>query len=248
MGQNNLSLIPFSITKNQGLIYFLIAFVSFAISFFLWFQVDIDKSILFALNNQNFNGGFTEAMRTVSHYGMSAITLTYLFYLIFSVKSKTQDQSPKIFLLVIFSFAVAGISGDLMKEVFGRIRPMYIFESQLSFLTSSGSPSFPSGHATKSLALVIPFLFYSGYKGYLNTAVKSLLIFIALLVCFSRINLGAHYLSDIAGAIAWVFLCLPVAVFITNKILSKMNEVKLEYAVKKWVILYAALTIVLAMI
>ncbi|MBN1805074.1 MAG: hypothetical protein JW837_07475 [Sedimentisphaerales bacterium] len=65
-----------------------------------------------------------------------------------------------------------------------------------------------------------------------------LLVFVASMVCFSRIFLGAHYLSDILFAIGPAFICLPVSVMAANRLLRRMTYQKLEHAAKIWILIY----------
>ncbi|MHC4244324.1 MAG: phosphatase PAP2 family protein, partial [Planctomycetota bacterium] len=103
----------------------------------------------------------------------------------------------------------------------------------------------PSGHSTKSVALALPFLFYAEYKGRFHALVKCILAFVTLMVCFSRIFLGAHYLSDVLAGIGWVFLCLPVSVMLSNKLLRKMTYKRFERAAKIWILVYLGIMIYL---
>jgi undecaprenyl-diphosphatase len=176
---------------------------------------------------------------------MSVIVFIYTLYLALSLKFTKLKKSRQVFLLIIFSFAVAGISGDILKEIFNRTRPFQEYANQLSFLSRPGSPSLPSGHATKSVALALPFIFYAGYKGRFHTLVKGILLFVALMVCFSRIFLGAHYLSDVLSGIGWAFVCLPVSGMASNLILRKMTHQKFERAAKIWILVYLGFMIYL---
>jgi undecaprenyl-diphosphatase len=211
----------------------------------MWFQVEVDKFILFALNNSNFGDGMVAINRFFTQYGMPVIVFIYMLFLALSLKFTNLKKSRQVFLLIIFSFAVAGISGDILKEIFNRTRPIQEYANELSFFTRSGSPSFPSGHSTKSVALVLPFLFYAEYKGHFHTLVKCILVFVALMICFSRIFLGAHYLSDVLSGIGLVFICLPVSAMLSNKILRKMTYQKFELAAKIWILVYLGFMIYL---
>ncbi len=98
----------------------------------------------------------------------------------------------------------------LMKHAFQRARP--VFDQPLVSLSSY---SFPSGHAAAST------LFYGMLAAFIianasswSARVWAVLLAFAMvcLVAFSRLYLGAHYLSDVLAALAeglaWLALCL----------------------------------------
>ena len=100
----------------------------------------------------------------------------------------------------------------LLKYAFHRPRPFFTDP-----ILSLKSYSFPSGHAMAATVL------YGAIAAYLFNATsdwrrRTLIIFSAsiliLLVGFSRMYLGAHYLSDVLGAmaegLAWLALCLTL--------------------------------------
>jgi undecaprenyl-diphosphatase len=233
------------ISKKQCIGFIIVFLISWSISLFLWFQVEADRYILFALNNSNFSNVLIVINRFFTRYGMSVIVFIYTLYLALSLKFTGLKKSRQVFLLIIFSFAVAGISGDILKEIFNRTRPFQIYANELIFLSRPGSPSMPSGHATKSIALVLPFLFYAEYKGRYHILVKCTLVFAASMVCFSRIFLGAHYLSDVLAGIGWAFICLPASVILCNLILRRMSPQRFEHAAKIWILVYLGLMIYL---
>ena len=88
-----------------------------------------------------------------------------------------------------------------------RVRP---YNAGVSHLIISQSPdwSFPSDHATASIAIVAAFALH-GLPG------RTLLFgVVALLICWSRIFVGTHYLTDVLGGsligvvaamLVWVF-------------------------------------------
>lgn len=236
---------PINTSNKQWICFGLIFIISWSIAVFLWFQVEIDKTILFSLNNSNFSTNAVVLNKIFSHYGMPLIVFTYFCYLILSLKSNEIKNGRPIFLLIVFSFAVAGITGDILKEILNRARPIIEYSNEIRFLTNPETPSFPSGHATKSVAFVLPFLFYAEYKGGFHSWIKGILAFIALMVCFARIFLGAHYFSDVLAGIGWAFLCLPFSVLLSNRVLKRMSYKKLNIAAKVWIFIYLGLIIYL---
>jgi len=120
----------------------------------------------------------------------------------------------RFFWLAVLVSSVAGgaLLNKLLKYAFHRPRPH--FDDPILRLTSY---SFPSGHAMMATVL------YGVVAAYLLAKTRDwrwrVLIVLAttLLIAsvgFSRIYLGAHYLSDVLGAmaegLAWLSLCLTV--------------------------------------
>lgn len=73
-----------------------------------------------------------------------------------------------------------------------RVRP---YDAGLTHLIigRSGDWSFPSDHATASLAIVFAFLFHRVWRrAFILSAGASL-------ICFSRVYVGTHYASDVLG-------------------------------------------------
>jgi len=107
----------------------------------------------------------------------------------------------------------------LLKSAFHRQRPF--FNDPLLTLTSY---SFPSGHTMMATTLyaVLAIFFLSRTK---DVRTRVLVIFAAavmiLLVGFSRIYLGAHYLTDVLGAmaeaLAWLALCLTAVYWLWHR-------------------------------
>ena len=222
--------------------------ITWSIALGLWYNQDLDKTILFALNNTNFNNTITNLSKLVSRYGMALITGINLLLLILSFRDEKMKKLRPVFLATILSYGVSGISGDLLKMVFKRPRPIITYAGELNFLSDSHSPAFPSGHATKSVALVAPLSFSNISNNQLTIVSKLTAITTAILVCLSRIVLGAHYLSDVIAGAGWSVLCLPVSVCLTNIILSKMSPERYEKASRIWIIVYIALIFLVATI
>jgi len=67
-------------------------------------------------------------------------------------------------------------------------------------IAPSADPSFPSDHATATFSIVFGYLFNMRFR-------KALCFFAgALLIVFSRVYVGTHYVSDILGGISTAFV------------------------------------------
>jgi len=87
---------------------------------------------------------------------MSVIVLVYLLYFLVAFRHESLRDACGIYLLVLLMFGIAGMGGDLLKEVFNRPRPFVEYAGEINALSTAGMASFPSGHATKSVALACP--------------------------------------------------------------------------------------------
>lgn len=149
----------------------------------------------------------TKAMFAATIFGSTGmatcIAIAFGLYLI---------QRRHFYWLVALVLAVpgGGLLNRILKYAFQRPRPF--FRDPLLTLSSY---SFPSGHTMTATVL------YGVIAAYLLSKTKDrrqrvLILLVAgcfiLIVGFSRIYLGAHYLSDVLAAIgeglAWLILCL----------------------------------------
>lgn len=106
---------------------------------------------------------------------------------------------------------LASISNMMLKRFVDRARP------GIEHLVSVETLSYPSGHAMSAMAFygfVIYLFLRFKINHFLKTAIILFLIFIILSIGISRIYLGVHYPSDIAGGyiagFIWVVFCILI--------------------------------------
>lgn len=169
------------------------------------FLKEIDHYIIVAINSCN-SPFWDEIMWWVS----AKITWfpLYIILLYLAYKKLKMNTFLLFIVFVVASVAIADIvSVHLFKDVFLRYRPshnllltdrLHFYEIKHGEWYKGGQYGFVSSHATNYFAIATSVLLV------LNSfypKLKWVLLAIGVLICYSRMYLGVHYLSDIiAGA------------------------------------------------
>lgn len=134
-------------------------------------------------------------------------TVFVLLLSIFLLYKKMPVQSIQLLCIALGAITTT----TFLKLIFGRTRPDLALVNETSF-------SFPSGHATASVAVLggLAFIFVGKIESKLvRLLFYTLLLTIIVLISFSRLYLGVHYPSDIvAGWVVgslWVFLVTKIS-------------------------------------
>jgi len=101
---------------------------------------------------------------------------------------------------------------NVLKPFFGRLRPCHELETVRIVAGCGGRMSFPSNHAANGMAAVMTLWF----AGYLRWARP--LLFLIVLVGFSRVYLGVHYPGDILFGFVVGTLMAVIVVFTGEQI------------------------------
>ncbi len=228
---------PIVLSRGIWLFVVIVPLFLSAVSLLLWAQRDFDRLILVWHNTMRHNKTVIGVFRSASAYGMSFTIFVFLIYLLLFTKFKQLRGVYTVYLLIIFSYGIGGITGDLMKEVFDRPRPFVEYPDQITSLSQPLTPSLPSGHATKSMALAIPFVVFVSNVSRWNVLFKAVVLLAAIAVGYARIVLGVHYVSDVLAGIAVAIGCLPLAVWPTNKICKRVTRERLNVMIKVWAVI-----------
>ena len=137
--------------------------------------------------------------------------------IMFIVRGKSYEA-----VLFLTALIVAVISLTVLKNIFQISRP-------ISDIYSADGWSFPSGHATVATAFffLVAHTFWSQMK---TARSKTLLIsgsiLGALIICFSRLYLGAHWTLDILAGIALGLLSISFTILMFNVFLEENRSLR----------------------
>lgn len=157
-------------------------------------------------------------------YGLITIlgsTLTIIgLTIILSLRLFFSEKNHVYVAGLITTLAGAAVTGYLMKIFVARARPGV---SIPSFVESSFS--FPSGHATASMAFY-GFLMYMLCTAFPAKRLPIVLVGVFLIgaIGFSRLYLGVHFPSDVLAGYLLGSLWLIIGVYITNRTREKTNS------------------------
>jgi undecaprenyl-diphosphatase len=128
----------------------------------------------------------------IDSFAFITLLITVIWHLI------DRKKGIQLFFLLILSATVS----DGLKHFFGTTRPCHI-NSSVGLLCLS-SYGFPSG-ASQTAVILASIIFFETKKW----IYRALAVLFAFCLCFSRIYLGVHYISDVLGGII-VGSCLVI--------------------------------------
>ncbi|HNW60151.1 MAG TPA: phosphatase PAP2 family protein [bacterium] len=209
-----------SLTKKQTLWMLLLFAGLWILALAIWQQSELDRRIVFAHEALRQHTSLILFLSLVSRYGMGAIFVVTLAYLLPFTRPAFR-KSRTIYLLMFLAFVLSGLSSEGLKMLIGRSRPFIAYSGQIEPVTRPITYSFPSSHATESTALILPFLVFVRKESRSAFLLKLVLVTVALTVCYSRIALGVHFLSDVLAGVGVALVCFPAAVWATHAAMAR---------------------------
>lgn len=153
--------------------------------------------------------GLTTVLRIVTWLGSLAViipagVIASLFFVL---------RGHRWWPVALLAVSIAGAVGlyNIVKHLVGRPRP-----PPAIWIGHFSGASFPSGHAAQSVACyaTLAVLLSAGRPARVKIALSGLAALVVLVVGFSRIYLGAHWLTDVLGGyalgVAWVAIVFTV--------------------------------------
>ena len=201
----------------------LLIFVLVTLSVFVSFGSDLWFYNYFLNIDEKVSGVFLkEFFKEITRLGSSSwyFIITVMGFVIFYminklqiIKNKTTYDLSNFFITSFYYVLTTGIITQVIKHIVGRPRPNHtnfedVFNFQF-FTLESNFHSFPSGHS--STIFIVCFVLVSVFP-----KLKYFFYFLALIIAFSRVVVGAHFFTDIVTG--------AILAFILFKILNKLIE------------------------
>jgi membrane-associated phospholipid phosphatase len=185
--------------KRAALFYWLLGIVVVVIGIVIAFHFDASVAAFMA-NHQT--PGMRNLMRNVSRFGDWLEHFALGLFLLAIARWRGNQKWTRIFVSMLIALAIAGLVGRVIKISTGRARPSVKAEQGWNGPRLSGSKyhSFPSGHVIASTAFFAVLVFA-------NRRIGLPCLAIPILIGFSRLYGGAHYLSDAVCAAVLGILC-----------------------------------------
>lgn len=173
----------------------------------------IDTKVYSFIINNIMNDGLTPILKAITELGGVAFTvLAGVLIFMFCKKNRW---------FITFDLVVVTLVNQVIKHIIRRPRP-----NVLRLVEESGY-SFPSGHSMVSMAFygIIIYLVYKNVSNkYLKWILIILLSLLILSIGFSRIYVGVHYFTDVAGGFLLGLAYLIIYINIYNKRIGKNEE------------------------
>lgn len=173
----------------------------------------IDTKVYSFIINNIMNDGLTLILKVITELGGVAFTvLAGVLIFMFCKKNRW---------FITIDLVGVTLVNQVIKHIIRRPRP-----NVLRLVEESGY-SFPSGHSMVSMAFygIIIYLVYKNVSNkYLKWILIILLSLLILSIGFSRIYVGVHYFTDVAGGFLLGLAYLIIYINIYNKRIGKNEE------------------------
>ena len=160
-------------------------------------------------------------MHNVSRFGDWPSHVALGFLLLGIAWWRGRKKWTRIFLSMLLAMAIAGIAGHVIKRTVPRARPSV--KSELRWggpRFSTKYHAFPSGHVAASTA-------FFGVLIFARRRIGVACLPIPILIGFSRMNIGAHYLSDVVcAAVLGIFCAALVAHFLLGQVENRQSQIE----------------------
>lgn len=179
-------------------------------------MIEIDR-----IYSLTINVGFAKEWLDPWMIALSSKWIWLVFILIWVLLSRKSKRRWTLFAVALFAVSCSDLFAfEVLKPYFGRIRPCREFSYIRQIHSCGGMLSFPSNHAINSFTTAILVAFWE------RRLIAVPLIIFAMLVSFSRVYLGVHYLGDVivGGVLGFTWAALLTILISKAPFLVKLKN------------------------
>jgi membrane-associated phospholipid phosphatase len=208
--------------KHSAILYWLIGVVIAVAAVGAAFYFD---ETVWTFLRQHQNRGVYHFMRNVSRFGDWPSHVALGLLLLGTAWIRGSSKWSRVFLAMLLAMALAGLAGQVIKRTIPRARPSVHSDTRWGGPHfSSKYHSFPSGHVGASTAFFCVLFLARRRIGLACFAIP-------ILIGFSRMYIGAHYLSDVVCAAILGIIC---ALIVGRLLLKKHQTSNIEHRTSLW--------------
>ena len=174
--------------------------------------MSMNVDLFYFINHNLQNPIFDMVLPLITHVGGFIWMLIIVVAIIVYAKLKNKDTLKKVAILALCALLFADLITYALKPIVQEPRPYLTLDNVRLLVYEDDIFSFPSGHATSTLAVVTIFFLKIKelVKKHYNVA-RILLILFAVTIMLSRVYCGVHYPFDVlAGVIIGIGAALIV--------------------------------------
>lgn len=153
----------------------------------LQFLLNLDRDILLFIQQYLRFEWLTPVMKAVTVLGDNGLIWVLIAALLLCIK-KYRGAGTAMAVALLIGYVITNL---ILKNLVGRVRPYDAFEAVRALVGPMHDFSFPSGHATSSMAA--GFILYKRMPRLIGITAFVL----GILICYSRLYLGVHYPTDV---------------------------------------------------